>query len=122
MNNRKFLALSILFLLFTFSCKDKHAEPEIIEYQIKNKPGFTMKITDQGSEPRKLLQFNYKEGFKQSGKMIIEMDIQNTMNGNKSPMVNMPSIIMPINSTVEEVDENGNAKIKYEINKITRWR
>jgi len=119
MYKKYLLSLSALFLLLTFSCKDKPGGPEIIEYQIKNKPGFTLKITDQGQEPRKLLQFIFKEGFKQNGKMIMEMDIQNTMNGNESPLVNMPSIIMPVNSTVLEVNEDGSAKIKYEINKIT---
>lgn len=119
MNNRKFLALSILFLLFTFSCKDKPEEKEIIEYQVKNKPGFTLKITDRGSEPRKLLKFNYKKGFRQSGRMIMEMDVQNTMNGSISPMVYMPSIVLPVISTVEKLDEDGTATIRFEISEIT---
>ena len=102
MYNKFSFSFSILFLLFTISCKDKPGGPEIIEYKIKNKPGFTLKIKDQGQEPRKLLKFNFKEGFTQNGKMIMEMDVQNTMDGNSSPKVYMPSIIMPVNSTVEK--------------------
>ena len=37
------------------------------------------------------------------------------MNEIKSPMVYMPSIIIPVNSVVEAVDENGTATINYEV-------
>ncbi len=119
MYNKFLFSFSILFLLFTISCKDKPGGPEIIEYKIKNKPGFTLKIKDQGQEPRKLLKFNFKEGFTQNGKMIMEMDVQNTMDGNSSPKVYMPSIIMPVNSTVEKINDDGTATIRFEIKEIT---
>ena len=119
MLRKQLLFLSTLLLLFTFSCKDRPGGPEIIEYEIKNKPGFTLKITDQGQEPRKLLKFNFKEDYTQNGKMIMEMDVQNKMNGTASPMVYMPSIIMHVNTNVEKINENGTAVIKYEIKEIT---
>lgn len=118
MFNKTLLFVSALFLLFTFSCKDKPASPDIIEYEIKNKPGFMMKITDQGAEPRKLLKFQFKEGLRQTGSMIMDMDIQNQMNGNSSPMVVMPSIVMPISGAVEKVNDDGSAVITYEISDI----
>ncbi len=119
MNRKYMIFYSAFLLIFALSCKDRSAEPEIIEYEIKNKPGFTLKITDQGSEPRKLLQFKYKEGYTQIRKMVMKMDVQMTMNGNTSPLVSSPPVIMPIISTVEKVGENGVAKIKYEIKDIT---
>jgi hypothetical protein len=119
MNNKYALVFSVLFLLLTFSCKDQSSEPEIIEYPVDNKPGFTLKLLDRGKEPRQIIKFKLKEGSKETGKIITDMDIQNTMKETQSPMVYMPSINIPVNSVVEEVDENGIAKIKYEIRDIT---
>ena len=118
--NRVLLVLICMILIpLTLSCKDKPSEFKVIEYQIKSKPDFTLKLTDPGREPRKLLKFNFKEGLVENRKMIMDTDIETEMNGTKSPMVYMPSIILPIKSIVEEVKENGTARVKFEINEVS---
>jgi len=119
MKNNYILALSVLFLLFTFSCKNQPGESEIIEYPVDNKPGFTLKLLDRGKEPRQIIKFNLKEGSKEKGKIISDMEIQNIMNETQSPVVYMPSIIIPVSSVVEKVDDNGTATIKYEVSGVT---
>ena len=114
-------------ILLSISCKDKTKESsqqpgsekksETTARQ-KSEEGFIIKMINNGSEPRRILKYNFEKEKEEKGKFIMNMDLQMTMSGRQTPKFSSPPIVMPIKMMVKDLNESGTAIISYDMGQI----
>jgi hypothetical protein len=62
-----------------------------------------VKLLDAGSEPKKVLRLHPAVGDKQSVTMTLKMDMAMNMAGNSMPAMNLPAMVMTMDSEVKDV-------------------
>lgn len=75
-------------------------------------PETKLELVEAGKEPRVELRYKFEAGRKHEMIMDMQMGMEMTMNGTKTPAVNMPEIRTRVSLVEEKVLDNGNVRTK----------